>query len=63
MNDPWERLDDILQATDDAQVLAARGRSAFDADPLLVRSATLDLPELARTVREFRDNNAARETF
>jgi uncharacterized protein with HEPN domain len=51
-------LEDILDATDDAAALAGRGRQAFDADPLLIRSAknvVTEIGEAAKNLGELTD--------
>lgn len=58
MTDPRQRVQDILAAADDAALIVQRGRSAFDGDPLLIRSAkniVTEVGEAAKLVGPFRD--------
>lgn len=58
MNDPLQRLRDIVSACIDARDLAARGRAVFDADPLLIRAAkniVTEIGEAAKGVEELAD--------
>lgn len=51
MNDPTQRLRDIVRACADASELAARGRVAFDGDPLLVRAAKNMVTEIGEAAK------------
>lgn len=51
MNDDRRRLDDILVAVTDAQLIAGRGREAFDADPLVVRAAKNIVTEIGEATK------------
>lgn len=51
MNDDRRRLDDILVAVADAQLIADRGRDAFDADPLVIRAAKNIVTEIGEATK------------
>ncbi len=51
MNDDRRRLEDILQAIADADLIGARGREAFDTDPLVVRAATNIVTEIGEATK------------
>ena len=51
MNDDRRRLDDILVAVADAQLIAERGQAAFDADPLAIRAAKNIVTEIGEATK------------
>lgn len=51
MTGPEERLDDILEAVDDAASIASRGRDAFMADPILQRAAKNVVTEIGEAAK------------
>lgn len=51
MNDDRRRLDHILAATDDAESIVRQGRTAFDADPLVVRAAKNIVTEIGEATK------------
>ena len=51
MNDDRRRLDDILAAVDDAGLIVRGGRTAFDADPLVVRAAKNIVTEIGEATK------------
>lgn len=51
MNDDRRRLDDISIAAADAALIVARGRAAFDTDPLTVRAAKNVVTEVGEAVK------------
>jgi uncharacterized protein with HEPN domain len=55
VNDPVQRLRDIVRVCEDASDLAARGRAAFDGDPLLVRAAKNMVTEIGEAAKGIGD--------
>jgi uncharacterized protein with HEPN domain len=51
VNDDQRRLEDILVAIADAELIGARGREAFDADPLSVRAAKNIVTEIGEATK------------
>lgn len=51
MNDDRRRLDDIIAAVDDAELIVGRGRATFDADPLTVRAAKNIVTEIGEATK------------
>jgi uncharacterized protein with HEPN domain len=51
VTDDRRRLDDIVAATGDAALIVQRGRSAFDADPLVVRAAKNIVTEIGEAAK------------
>lgn len=51
MNDDRRRLGDIAEAIADAGLIVARGRAAFDADPLTVRAAKNIVTEIGEATK------------
>lgn len=51
MNDDRRRLADILAAVTDAGLIVGRGRTAFDADPLVVRAAKNIVTEIGEATK------------
>jgi uncharacterized protein with HEPN domain len=51
VNDDERRLDDILRAIADAALIGARGRSAFDGEPLVVRAAKNIVTEIGEAAK------------
>lgn len=51
MNDDRRRLDGIVAATGDADLVVQRGRAAFDADPLVVRAAKNIVTEIGEATQ------------
>ena len=51
MNDDRRRLQHILVAVADAQLIAQRGREAFDADPLVIRAAKNIVTEIGEATK------------
>jgi uncharacterized protein with HEPN domain len=51
VNDDRRRLEDILVAVADAQLIAARGREGFDADPLVIRAAKNIVAEIGEATK------------
>lgn len=58
MNDPQQRLDDILARCEEARVLVERGRSSYENDPLLrhaAKSIITDIGEAAKNLENLPD--------
>lgn len=51
MSRDHQRLDDILRAIDDAELIVTRGRSALDADPLTIRAAKNIVTEIGEATK------------
>ena len=51
MNDDRRRLDDILRAIADAELISAQGRDAFDREPLVVRAAKNIVTEIGEATK------------
>ncbi len=51
MNDDRRRLDDIVAAIADAELIVHGGRTAFDADPLAVRAAKNIVTEIGEAAK------------
>ena len=51
MNDDRQRLEDILSAIADAELIAERERDAFEADPLVIRAAKNIVTEICEATK------------
>ncbi|MEM9039288.1 MAG: HepT-like ribonuclease domain-containing protein [Actinomycetota bacterium] len=51
-----QRLDDILRAIADADLIVKRGRSIFDADPLTIRAAKNIVTEIGEATKALSDD-------
>jgi len=54
VNDDRRRLDDFLAAVDDAGLIVRGGRTVFDADPLVVRTAKNIVTEISEATKRCR---------
>jgi len=54
VNDDRRRLDDFLAAVDDAGLIVRGGRTVFDADPLVVRTAKNIVTEIGEATKRCR---------